>query len=101
MPTPSGTTEVRAVAPDAAYYFDPNKMSWGPDRKLKIAPGPNNPVGGTWIDLAKPTYGIHGTAKPELIGKTASRGCEFLTNWDAEELARAVRPNTVVEFTSS
>jgi lipoprotein-anchoring transpeptidase ErfK/SrfK len=100
LPTPSGTTEVRAVAPDPAYYFDPEKLSWGPDRKLKIAPGPNNPVGGTWIDLAKPTYGIHGSPDPGLIGKTASHGCVRLTNWDAEELAKAVKPGTVVEFVS-
>ena len=100
LPSPSGVTEVRAVAPDAAYYFDPEKMSWGPDRKLKIAAGPNNPVGGTWIDLAKPTYGIHGSPDPALIGKTSSHGCVRLTNWDAEELAKAVKPGTKVEFTA-
>ena len=52
-----------------------------------------------WIDLSKPTYGIHGTPEPSKIDKTASHGCVRLTNWDAEALARLVQPaRTVVEF---
>lgn len=98
LPSPSGSTEVRAVAPDAAYYFDPSGRSWGPDRHLTIAPGPNNPVGGVWIDLAKEGYGIHGTPEPATISKSASHGCVRLTNWDARELAAAVQAGTKVEF---
>lgn len=100
FPSPSGSMEVRAVAPEPVYYFDPSGRSWGPDRRLTIAAGPNNPVGSTWIDLSKEGYGIHGTPDPALIGKTASHGCVRLTNWDAEELAKAVSPGTKVEFVS-
>ena len=98
FPSPSGAMEVRAVAPAPTYHFDPEGRSWGPDEKLTIAAGPNNPVGGTWIDLSKEGYGIHGTPDPKLIGKTASHGCVRLTNWDAEELPKAVSPGTKVEF---
>ncbi|MGI8610888.1 MAG: L,D-transpeptidase family protein [Sphingomicrobium sp.] len=98
FPSPSGAMEVRAVAPAPTYHFDPEGRSWGPDEKLTIAAGPNNPVGGTWIDLTKEGYGIHGTPEPRLIGKTASHGCVRLTNWDARELAKAVSPGTRVEF---
>lgn len=98
FPSPSGTMEVRAVAPAPTYHFDPEGRSWGPDEKLTIAAGPNNPVGGTWIDLSKEGYGIHGTPDPALIGKTASHGCVRLTNWDAAELAKAVSPGTTVAF---
>lgn len=98
FPSPHGRMEVRAVAPSPAYYFDPDHRSWGPDRHLTIAPGPNNPVGSTWIDLTEPGYGIHGTPEPSLIGKTSSHGCVRLTNWDAEELGASVAPGTVVEF---
>lgn len=98
FPSPSGAMEVRAVAPAPTYHFDPEGRSWGPDEKLTIAAGPNNPVGGTWIDLSKEGYGIHGTPDPKLIGKTSSHGCVRLTNWDAEELAKAVSPGTKVEF---
>ena len=98
FPSPSGTMEVRAIASAPTYHFDPSGRSWGPDRKLTIAAGPNNPVGSTWIDLTKEGYGIHGTPEPKLIGKTSSHGCVRLTNWDAEELSRSVKQGTKVEF---
>lgn len=98
FPSPDGTMEVTAVATDPTYHFDPKGRDWGPDRKLTIAAGPNNPVGGTWIDLSKEGYGIHGTPDPHLIGKTSSHGCVRLTNWDAAELALAVTKGTEVVF---
>jgi lipoprotein-anchoring transpeptidase ErfK/SrfK len=100
FPSPSGTMEVRAIAEAPKYYFDPMGRSWGPDKRLTIAAGPNNPVGSTWIDLSKDGYGIHGTPDPRLIGKTPSHGCVRLTNWDAQELSRAVAAGTAVEFVS-
>lgn len=98
FPSPSGNMEVRAVAPAPKYYFDPSDRKWGPDKKLTIAAGPNNPVGSTWIDLSKDGYGIHGSPDPKLIGKTASHGCVRLTNWDAEELGGAVSQGAKVSF---
>lgn len=98
FPSPSGSMEVRAIAAAPKYYFDPKGRSWGPDKRLTIAAGPNNPVGSTWIDLSKDGYGIHGTPDPRLIGKTPSHGCVRLTNWDAQELSRAVSAGTAVEF---
>lgn len=98
FPSPSGSMTVNAVAAAPKYYFDPSGRGWGPEEKLTIAAGPNNPVGSTWIDLSKDGYGIHGSPDPKLIGKTASHGCVRLTNWDADELAKAVKPGTKVEF---
>lgn len=98
FPSPSGTMEVRAIAPEPKYYFQPSQHEWGPDRQLTIAAGPNNPVGSTWIDLTKDGYGIHGSPDPRLIGKTSSHGCVRLTNWDADALAKAVSKGTKVEF---
>lgn len=98
FPSPSGSMEVVTVAPAPTYHFDPEGRSWGPNKQLTIAAGPNNPVGGTWIDLSKEGYGIHGTPEPRLIGKTSSHGCVRLTNWDAEELAKGVSKGTKVEF---
>lgn len=66
--------------------------------RLTIAAGPNNPVGGTWIDLSKEGYGIHGSPDPRLIGKTASHGCVRLTNWDAVELGGAIENGATVTF---
>lgn len=94
FPSPSGTMKVAAIAPRPNYTFDPDDQDWGGDKALTLPPGPNNPVGGTWIDLGKNGYGIHGTPDPADIGKTASHGCVRLTNWDAAELAKAVQPGT-------
>ena len=82
------------------YHYDPKFKFKGVHtrHKLTVAPGPNNPVGLVWIDLSKPSYGIHGTPEPGQIGKTQSHGCIRLTNWDALDLARRVRRGVDVAF---
>lgn len=100
-PAPSGVFAVRGVARNPIYYYDPRRLTFTPHGakgKLRIAPGPNNPVGTTWIALTIPTYGIHGSPDPALIGKRASHGCVRLTNWDAAELADAVKRGVEVDF---
>jgi lipoprotein-anchoring transpeptidase ErfK/SrfK len=99
-PSPKGTYEVKGVAvfPTYAYNPDVNFQQAANTEKLTIPPGPNGPVGGTWIDLSEPTYGIHGTPDPSKISKTASHGCVRLTNWDAAELAKLVKPGIIVTF---
>jgi len=99
-PALSGTYRVRRTMFNPTYTYDPKFAFKGvkAKEKLEIAEGPNNPVGSVWIDLTKPSYGIHGTAHPETIGKTGSHGCVRLTNWDAVELARMVSKATVVVF---
>ena len=98
-PSPSGTHQVNAVAPNPVYYYNPANFVQGENtEKLELPPGPNNPVGTVWIDLSEPSYGIHGTPEPSKIDKTGSHGCVRLTNWDAEELATLVDPGVVVEF---
>ena len=101
-PAPSGAWAVKAVAPRPAYYYDPTRLTFAPmgaSGRMRIAPGPNNPVGSTWIALTIPTYGIHGSPDPTLIGKRQSHGCVRLTNWDAAELGKAVKPGAAVLFT--
>jgi lipoprotein-anchoring transpeptidase ErfK/SrfK len=100
-PAPSGEFAVAAVAPHPAYFYDPARLTFTPagaKGKLRIAPGPNNPVGSTWIALTVPTYGIHGAPDPTLIGKQQSHGCVRLTNWDAAELGAAVKKGVPVNF---
>ncbi len=101
-PSPKGTWKVTGVSQNPDYMYDPSKLTWGPKHagKLHIPPGPNNPVGVVWIALSAPDYGIHGSPDPHVIGKTASHGCVRLTNWDAEELSKAVKPGVKVTFVS-
>lgn len=100
-PSPTGTHTVQRIALNPGYTYNPkiNFKQGSNDQILQIPPGPNGPVGTVWIALSKPTYGIHGTPEPSKIGKTNSHGCIRLTNWDATELAKMVKPGTVVEFT--
>lgn len=99
-PSPSGTHIVESVAPTPEYTYNPkvNFQQGKNTEVLTIPPGPNGPVGSMWIDLSEPTFGIHGTPEPSLIDKTASHGCVRLTNWDANELAKMVKPGVPVAF---
>ncbi len=99
-PSPSGTVEVVGVAMDPTYTYNPdvNFQQGDNDEVLILPPGPNGPVGSVWIDLSKPTYGLHGTSKPDSLFNAASHGCVRMTNWDAEELAHLVSNGVTVEF---
>jgi lipoprotein-anchoring transpeptidase ErfK/SrfK len=99
-PAPKGSHTVRAIAPNPNYTYNPNYAFKGvkAKEKFEIKPGPNNPVGSTWIDLSVESFGIHGTPEPEKVGKAYSQGCVRLTNWDVQELAKMVEKGTPVEF---
>jgi lipoprotein-anchoring transpeptidase ErfK/SrfK len=93
-PLPLGEWKINGVAWNPTYNYNPD-LFWdaeADEKKVKLAAGPNSPVGAVWIDLSKPHYGIHGTPVPSTIGKTSSHGCIRLTNWDALELATIVSP---------
>jgi hypothetical protein len=88
---PIGQLQVAKAAANPTYLFDPAVFTESAEakkigRKLTIPPGPNNPVGTAWIGLSRPGYGIHGTPKPEQVGRTESHGCFRLANWNAEQL---------------
>lgn len=93
---PVGELHVAVIVPNPNYTFDPDLFPESPEAKsqpgvkLIIPPGPNNPVGTVWIGLDKTGYGIHGTARPEDVGRTESHGCFRLANWNAERLMKLV-----------
>jgi lipoprotein-anchoring transpeptidase ErfK/SrfK len=94
-PLPVGEWKINGTSKGPPEFNYNPDLFWDADvahSKAKIAPGPNNPVGLVWIDLSKDHYGIHGTPRPENVGKTQSHGCIRLTNWDALELGAAVKP---------
>jgi lipoprotein-anchoring transpeptidase ErfK/SrfK len=91
-----------AIAPNPNYTFDPAVFPESAEaqelgRKLILQPGPNNPVGTVWLSLDKPGYGIHGTPKPEEVGRTESHGCFRLANWNVEHLLKLVTVGTPVK----
>ena len=99
---PSGELVVTVRVEDPNYTFNPAILAnaaarEGITQKFIIQPGPNNPVGSVWIGLNLPSYGIHGTPEPELVGRTESSGCFRLANWNAETVLHAVAVGTSVE----
>jgi lipoprotein-anchoring transpeptidase ErfK/SrfK len=99
-PSPSGTLKVKAVRNDPFYRYNPDYKFKGVKarRAFTINPGPNNPVGSTWIALSEAGYGIHGTPAPSKVSKAESNGCVRLTNWDAAHLGQMVKKGVTVEF---
>ncbi|MGP4074337.1 L,D-transpeptidase [Halobacillus sp. K22] len=78
--TPEGQFHIKVKAKDPYY------------RKKNIPGGtPENPLGTRWIGFdARGTdgriYGIHGTNRPDSIGRSVSAGCIRLQNKDVEKL---------------
>lgn len=98
-PSPTGTYKVVGVAKNPWYSYSPSNFVQGNNLKpLSLPPGPNAPVGNIWIGLSKKSFGIHGTPNPSAISKTASHGCIRLTNWDANDLGKKVKPGVTVKF---
>lgn len=99
---PAGELQVTVLVPNPDYTFNPELFPESVEArqlktKLKLQPGPNNPVGTAWIGLNLPGYGIHGTPKPEDVGRTESHGCFRLANWNAEYLLQLVSVGTPVK----
>jgi lipoprotein-anchoring transpeptidase ErfK/SrfK len=61
-----------------------------------IPPGPNNPLGPRALVLAKGDYAIHGTNRPNSIGRFVSYGCIRMHNRDVIDLFERVRVGTPV-----
>jgi lipoprotein-anchoring transpeptidase ErfK/SrfK len=99
-PLPFGNWVITDVVRNPTYNYNPD-LFWDADQanpKVKIAAGPNNPVGVVWMGINVPHYGIHGTPDPGEIGHSASHGCVRMTNWDAAKVADLVRDGTPVVF---
>jgi len=80
--------------------------AWTPPAEVKadnpklpdVIPGgaPNNPMGVAAMTLSGGEYAIHGTNRPESIGKFASYGCIRMLNVDITDLFERVNVGTQV-----
>src|SRR3954469_12455971 len=83
--------------------------AWTPPAEVKadnpmlpdVIPGgaPNNPMGGAAMTLSGGEYAIHGTNRPESIGKFASYGCIRMLSQDITDLFGRVDVGTQVVVT--
>jgi lipoprotein-anchoring transpeptidase ErfK/SrfK len=64
----------------------------------KVIPGgaPNNPMGQFAMTLGDGTYAIHGTNRPQTVGRFVSHGCIRMYNADIRELYSMVGVGTPV-----
>ena len=92
-----GELQVTTLIPNPDYTYTPERVSKdGRIVRRLFPPGPNNPVGTSWMGLTLPGYGIHGTPRPERIGCAESHGCFRLANWNAVRLRRMCEAGTSV-----
>lgn len=99
-PSPSGEFKVTSITQNPVWHYQPELIATSSDtaHEAMVPGGPNNRVGGVWMALSAPHYGIHGTNKPETIGYATSSGCVRLTNWDAQFLSHHISRGVPVHF---
>jgi lipoprotein-anchoring transpeptidase ErfK/SrfK len=100
-PLPLGALKIVSKAKNPDYSYDPSLLrNPKSTQKLKLPPGPNNPVGVVWLGLSKEHAGIHGTAEPSQMARVVTNGCVRLTNWDVTRLSTVAKPGMPVEVQS-
>jgi lipoprotein-anchoring transpeptidase ErfK/SrfK len=100
LPAPKGKWKVKNIIYLPWFRYDKKMLEKG-ERSAhyyNLPPGPNSLVGIIWVGLNKKGIGIHGTNKPELIGRSTSHGCIRLANWDIVKLSNLIRPGVKVEI---
>ncbi len=73
--TPIGTTKVVRKQKNPTWYVPKSIMADDPGHAAIVPPGPDNPLGNYAMYLGWPAYLIHGTNKPDGVGRRASHGC--------------------------
>ena len=80
-PSPTGEYQIAQRLENPSYYHP----------GVVLGAGSNNPLGPRWIGLNVKGFGIHGTNRPNSIGKNASHGCIRLRNRDIQDLFARVQ----------
>ena len=94
--TPVGTSRVTAKVANPTWYPPPSIRAERPELPQSIPPGPDNPLGAYALYLGWPAYRIHGTHKPDGVGRNVSHGCIRLYPEDIERLFHEVAVGTEV-----
>jgi len=82
LPTPTGSFSIltKEVDPtwDVPVSIRREMKREGKTPLVRVAPGPDNPLGDRWLGLSLPGVGIHGTNAPAriyTIRRTAASAC--------------------------
>jgi len=112
IPRPAMATfqEARVVQVETAspFYTNPNPKPVQARATLSspqiLPPGPNNPVGILWINLAKGTgteplpFGLHGTSLPTEMNTFEGIGGFRVPNWDIIRAAKLLPDGTQLQW---
>ncbi len=91
-----GTAKVSAVHLQPGWTTPQSMVRSGQSAALIPSGAPNNPMGIGALTLTGGDYAIHGTNRPDTIGRAVSGGCFRMHNEDIADLMRRVRVGTSV-----
>ncbi len=94
--TPLGTTRVVLKEDGPVWRPPPSIRAERPDLPAAIYPGPDDPLGDYALRLGWNNYLIHGTNKPDSVGRNVSHGCLHIYPEDIERLFHEVPVGTQV-----
>jgi hypothetical protein len=96
------------VEKNSPFYTNPNPTPIAVRPVLSqeqyLPPGPNNPAGVVWINLAKgdetipQPFGLHGCSTPMAMQTLEGLGGFRLTNWDILRAARLLPAGTKLDW---
>lgn len=98
--TPLGTTTVVRKEPNPTWVPPASIRAEKPDLPPAIGPGPDNPLGAFALRLGWTNYLVHGTNKPDGVGRSVSHGCIRMYPEDIERLFGAAAVGTPVRTVS-
>ena len=94
--TPLGITRVVSKEANPAWYPPPSIRAERPELPGVVPAGPDNPLGAYALHLGWTNYLIHGTNKPDGVGRNVSHGCIRLYPEDIERVFNMVAVGTPV-----
>jgi len=98
--TPLGVTSVVRREAGPVWIPPPSIRAERPELPDFIPPGPDDPLGDYALRLGWKNILIHGTNKPDSVGRNVSHGCLHLYPEDIERLFREVTVGTPVRVVS-
>ncbi len=94
--TPFGTTRIVWKEPHPTWIPPASMRKVEPNLPLRVGPGPDNPLGDYALHLGWPRDLIHGTDRPDGVGRNVSHGCIHLYPEDIAQLFKLVSVGTLV-----
>lgn len=91
-----GATTVVSKEKNPTWYPPPSIHAEDPTLPTSVPPGPDNPLGAYALHLGWTDYLIHGTNKPDGVGRNVSHGCIHLYPEDIERLFSEIPIGTPV-----